>query len=324
MHSVAALAIDGAVGFELATPAQVLGAARTQAGDRLYDVRVCGAASVGATANGQHLFALRPPYRLRDALDCETIVVPASTMADRQPESVLRLLRTAHDRGIRIASICTGAFVLASAGLLDGRRATTHWAHTAHLAGAFPTVEVDPSVLFVDEGDILTSAGVAGGIDLCIHLIRRDHGFEVASRAARRVVMPPQREGGQAQFVRHHEVAETGGGFAEVLHWMQENLHTPIGLDQIAARANVSTRTLVRRFPEETGLTALQWLIRERVRRAQLLLESTAFSIEEIAVQTGFRDAARLRQHFKPQVGTTPQAYRRSFRVPDSSTGPTA
>lgn len=318
MHTVAVLAIDGVVGFELATPAQILGAARRPGADdeRLYDIRVCGAPHVEVTAAGDEIFRMTPPHRLDAALDCETIIVPASSRAGGQPGSVLDLLRTAHRRDIRIASICTGAFVLAAAGLLDGRRATTHWAHVNELTAAHPRVDVDPSVLFIDDGDILTSAGVASGMDLCLHMIRRDHGAEVAAYAARRTVMAPNREGGQAQFVRYEETAAGGGSLASVLAWMQERLHEPLRLADIAAHANMSTRTLVRRFPEGTGVTPLQWLLRERVRRAQRLLEAGRSSIEEIAQQTGFRDAARLRRHFTRVVGVTPQAYRRNFRAP--------
>jgi transcriptional regulator GlxA family with amidase domain len=314
MQSVAMLAIDGAVGFELAIPSQVLGAARSRSGERLYEVRVYGGQRVTATAAGQALFTLRPPYRLRDALDCDMIIVPASTVADRQPSAVLDLLRTAHGRGTRIASICTGAFVLAAAGLLDGRRSTTHWAHADALAAKFPRVQVDASVLFVDDGDILTSAGLTSGIDLCIHLIRRDHGVEVANQVARTAVMPPHRDGGQAQFVRYHEPVNGDASLSAVLLWMQRNLDQPLRLDQIARRANMSTRTLVRRFPEQAGVTPLRWLRRERVRRAQHLLESTDLSIEDIAKRTGFADSAGLRKHFTRSVGVAPQSYRRAFR----------
>lgn len=316
MHVVAALAIDGVVAFELAIPAQIFGAARRHGADeRLYDVRVCGAPNVTATASGCDVFRVRPPHRLTEALECDTIIVPASSRAGNQPAAVVDLLRTAHERGIRIASICTGAFVLAAAGLLDGRRATTHWAYADELATAFPAIDVDPTVLFIDDGDVLTSAGVASGMDLCLHLIRRDHGVEVAATAARQTVMPPNRDGGQAQFVRYDESTATGDGLAPVLHWMQENLHRPLRLDDIAAYANMSTRTLVRRFPEGTGVTPLRWLLRERVRRAQRLLETSDASIEEVARQSGFRDAARLRTHFVPAVGVTPQTYRRTFRA---------
>ena len=317
MHRVATLAIDGVAAFELAIPAQILGAARRPGRDDepLYDVRVCGATAVVATAGGEEIYRVRPPHRLAAALECETIIVPASARAGSQPTAVLDLLRTAHDRGVRIASICTGAFVLAAAGLLDGRSVTTHWAYADELAAAFPAIDVDPSVLFIDDGDILTSAGVASGMDLCLHLIRRDHGAEAAATAARRTVMPPNREGGQTQYVRYDETTTTGDSLASVLAWMQAHLHEPLRLDDIAAHANISTRTLVRRFPEGTGVSPLQWLLRERVRRAQRLLESTRASIEEIAGQTGFRDAARLRRHFVRVVGVTPQAYRRSFRA---------
>jgi transcriptional regulator GlxA family with amidase domain len=314
MQSVAVLAIDGAVGFELAIPSQMLGAARSRTGDRLYDVRVCGGPRITATAAGEALFTLRPPHRLHDALDCDMIIVPASAIADRQPPAVLDLLRTAHSRGIQIASICTGAFVLAAAGLLNGRRVTTHWAYADELAAEFPQVEVDASVLFVDDGDVVTSAGVTSGIDLCIHLIRRDHGVDVANRVARNAVMPPHRDGGQAQFVRYRESIDADESLSEVLLWMRRNLDQPLRLDQIARRANMSTRTLVRRFPEQTGVTPLRWLRQERVRRAQHLLETTGLTIEDIAGRTGFRDGAGLRKHFARLVGVAPQSYRRAFR----------
>jgi transcriptional regulator GlxA family with amidase domain len=213
-----------------------------------------------------------------------------------------------------VASICSGAFLLAATGLLDGRRATTHWLGTGELARRYPRVHVDPDVLYVDEGQVLTSAGAAAAFDLCLHLVRLDYGSAVAVDAARASVMPLERDGGQAQFITHAAPAPDGSSLAPLLVWLEENLSKALSLDRIARRAAMSIRSLNRRFREQTGTTPLQWLLRARVRRAQSLLETTTDSIEHIATTVGFGSVTALRAHFRRGVATSPQAYRRAFR----------
>jgi transcriptional regulator GlxA family with amidase domain len=243
----------------------------------------------------------------------DTIVVPACS--DDPPPALLDALRRAHRRGARILSLCTGAFTLAAAGLLDGRRATTHWAHADELAARYPAVQVDPSVLYVDDGDILTSAGTAAGVDLCLHVIRLDYGAEVANAVARRMVVPPHRDGGQAQFVDTPVPEQSGSEpFADTLEWLQHHLDDVITVEDLARRAAVSPRTFARRFRATTGTTPHQWMVRQRVLLAQRLLETTDAPIEAVAQLSGFGSATNLRQHFQRQVRTSPLAYRRTFR----------
>ncbi len=214
--------------------------------------------------------------------------------------------------------MCVGAFTLAAAGLLDGLRATTHWAHAAELARRYPQVEVDPSVLFIDNGQVLTSAGIAAGLDVCLHLVRQDLGAQVAADTARRIVMPPQRDGGQAQFIAHADPADPDTSLQPVLDWMQANLHRPLTLDDIAAHGAMSVRSLNRRFRAEIGTTPLQWLLRARVHRAQELLETTGLSVDRVAEESGFGSATTLRYHFTRLTRTSPQAYRTTFQHGDA------
>jgi transcriptional regulator GlxA family with amidase domain len=321
VHSVAVLALDGVVGFDLAIPCQVF--ASTVVGDRghPYDVRVCGPGpSVAATSSGVEIYRLEAPYPLAEAVRCDTVIVPGMSMDGRWQREAVEVLRAAHAAGARIASICTGAFVLAEAGLLDGRRATTHWADAPELAARFPQVCVDPAVLYIDDGDLLTSAGVAAGLDLCLHMVRTDHGSAVAAETARMVVMTPQRDGGQAQFIRRTASGDGDGGALEAtMHWMREHLEDPLTLSDIAGHARLSVRTLSRRFHEETGTSPTQWLIGQRVDRARELLETTELSVEQVAGDTGFGSAVSLRPHFQRLVGTAPIAYRRAFQDPSES-----
>jgi transcriptional regulator GlxA family with amidase domain len=223
-------------------------------------------------------------------------------------------LRNAAARGARIASICGGAFILAATGLLDSLRATTHWVAASELARRYPNVEVDANVLFVDNGQFLTSAGAAAGLDLCLYMIRQDHGSAVAADAARISVMPLERDGGQAQFIAHEPPTPDGITLEPVLRWMEENAQRELRLEDIAAQAMMSTRTLSRRFREQTGTTPLQWLNRARLRKAQCLLETTGHSVEWIASHVGFGSSTTFRDQFKHLVGISPQAYRRAFR----------
>ncbi|MFG3205542.1 GlxA family transcriptional regulator [Streptomyces sp. NPDC048192] len=313
MHSVAVLALDGVIPFDLSAPIDTFGRARLPDGREPYRVRVCSVrddVSAGA-------FTMRAPYGLEELADADTIVLPG--VAEPPPElppGVTEALRAAAANGTRIASVCVGAFLLAATGLLDGLRATTHWRAAERLAARYPAVTVDPNVLYVDNGQFLTSAGAAAALDMCLHMIRRDFGSAVAAHAARMSVMPLEREGGQAQFIVHDlPPAPSGATLEPLLHWLEDHCGRDLPLDEIAARAGMSTRTLNRRFREQTGTTPLQWLHRARVRRAQHLLETTPYPVERIAAQTGFGSPTAFRERFRRVVGTSPQAYRRAFRA---------
>lgn len=311
MSRVAIPAFDGVVLFDLSVPLEVFGRTRVR-GQPAYEVQVCAAdREVDAGP-----VRIRTRHRLSALLDAELIVIPGVSDLDAPiSPKLIRALRTAYDRGARLASICSGAFVLAATGLLDGHRATTHWLAAAELARRFPAIEVDPQVLYVDHGRLSTSAGAASGLDLCLHLVRRDHGAAVAADAARLSVMPLERAGGQAQFIKHLPPEREGDSLEPLLEWMRENAHRPLTMAQLARRAAMSVRSLNRHFREQTGTTPLQWLLRARVQRAQLLLETTEQSVEQIAAKAGFSSATALRQHFQRAVETHPQAYRRSFRA---------
>jgi len=312
MHVVAVLALDGVVAFDLATPIEVFNRTRLADGSTGYEVRVCAAGAEVDTG----AFVLKAPWGL-DALDsADTILLPGCADPTAPvPEEVLDRLRAAARRGTRIASICAGAFVLAATGLLDGARATTHWVAAGLLAHRHPEIEVDPGVLYVDNGQFLTSAGAAAGLDLCLHLIRRDYGSAVAADAARLSVMPLERDGGQAQFIVHERPPAPRGSIMEpLLAWLEEAAARDLTLDEIAAHAGMSTRTLNRRFREQTGTTPLQWLHRARIRRAQHLLETTAHPVDRIGGQVGFGSPTAFRERFKRIVGTSPHAYRHAFR----------
>ncbi|MFK0221074.1 GlxA family transcriptional regulator [Streptomyces vinaceus] len=312
MHTVAVLALDGVIAFDLSTPIEVFGRTRLPGGRPAYRVRVCApAAEVDAGA-----FTLKAPWPLQTLAEADTIVLPGVADPDVSfPPEVLDALREAAGRGTRIASICTGAFVLAATGLLDGLRATTHWVAAPLLAARYPAIEVDPDVLYVDNGQFLTSAGAAAGLDLSLHLIRRDHGSAVAADAARLSVMPLERDGGQAQFIVHeHPPAPRGSTLEPLLRWMEDNARRELTLDEVAARAGMSVRTLNRRFREHTGTSPLQWLHRARVRQAQYLLETTGHPVERIASQVGFGSPTAFRDRFRRITGTSPNAYRRAFQ----------
>ncbi|HEX2297461.1 MAG TPA: helix-turn-helix domain-containing protein [Pseudonocardiaceae bacterium] len=314
MHTVVVLALDGVIAFDLATPIEVFGRTRLPDGRPAYRVRICASTEeVDAGA-----FTLRAPWRLNALAEADTIILPGcADPAAALPAEVLDALHRAAGNGTRIASICAGAFILAATGLLNGRRATTHWAAAALLAGRHPEVEVDPDVLYVDNGQFLTSAGAAAGLDLCLHMIRRDHGSAVAADAARLSVMPLEREGGQAQFIVHDRPPTPRGSAMEpLLHWMQEHAQQELTLDDIAAQAGMSTRTLNRRFREQTGTTPLQWLHRTRIQQAQYLLETTAHPIDRIAARVGFGSPTAFRDRFRRLVGTSPRAYRHAFHSP--------
>jgi len=311
-HRIAVLAYDGVVLGDLAIPLEIFGRVRDPRGRAGYDVRVCGVAEEVQSA---HL-RLKIPWRLSSIARADTVIVPGIDNLDRAvPPSILRALRRASERGARIASICTGAFLLARAGLLDGLRATTHWRAAAELARRHPRTQVDADVLYVDNGRVLTSAGAAAGMDLCLHIVRRDHGASVAAGVARAAVMPLERSGGQAQFIEYPP-PETGDSMGPLLVWMERNLKHHLSLSAVARHARMSTRTLSRRFREQVGLSPTQWVARGRVRRAQRLLETTRLPIERIAEEVGFHSTSVLREHFGRSAGVSPDAYRRSFGNP--------
>lgn len=311
MHTIAILALEGVLAFDLSTPIQTFEHARLPDGQAGYHIRVCAPTKEIDTGT----FTLRIPWCLDILAEVDTIIVPGLVHPIVPiPNDVVAALRNAAERRARIASICVGAFTLAAAGLLNGLRATTHWAAASELARQYPEVDVDENVLFVDNGQILTSAGAAAGLDLCLHMIRCDYGAAVAADAARFAVMPLERDGGQAQFIVHGPPTADGATLEPVLRWMEENAQRELRLEDIAAQAMMSVRTLSRRFHEQTGTTPLQWLNRSRLRKAQCLLETTAHPIEWIASSVGFGSPTTFRDQFKQLVGVSPQAYRRAFQ----------
>lgn len=311
-HRVAVLVKPPQAPFELGCAVEVFGTLRTGLPCH-YDLRVCTEhpGEVATTAGYGMLVSAG-----LSALDtADTILIPGWLPVDAPLSPAVRqaLLR-AHERGARLVSICTGAFALARTGLLDGRTATTHWGRIEQLRNRFPRVRVDPDVLYVDHGDIATSAGAGAGIDLCLHLVRADHGAAYAARLARYMVMPPHREGGQAQYVPMPTAPAGGNSLAALLHWALGRLDRPIGLSDMAAEAGLSPRTLARRFDEQLGTTPGRWLLTQRITAARALLEETDLPIESIATRVGLGSATNLRRRFHNVVGTTPAAYRRTFR----------
>ncbi len=312
-RTVALLAYDGLCTFEFSIMVELFGLPRPEF-DEWYRLCVCGLEPGPLRALGG--VTIDAPYSLRMFDRAGTIVIPGwCDIAGEVPPRLTRKLRRAHEEGARILSVCSGAFVLAAAGLLDGRRATTHWKYAQALAERYPAIDVDPDVLYVDEGDVLTSAGSAAGIDLGLHLIRRDFGAATANAVARRLVVPPQRDGGQKQFI----AAPVGkdpeeAAFARTLDRLRRDLGKEHTVESMAAGAGMSPRTFARRFKEATGTTPHRWLQHERVRLVQSLLETTRLPLERIAERAGFSDPQVLRLHFKRVVGMAPTAYQRSFR----------
>ncbi|MEU2394804.1 helix-turn-helix domain-containing protein [Streptomyces sp. NPDC007369] len=317
MHRVAVLALEGVAPFELGMPSRVFGNAVAEDGSPLYEVTVCTADgrpvasdagfTIGVTAGPEALAAadtviVPPTHGMPGLLRGEPLPQPlAEALAGIRP-------------GTRTVSICTGSEVLAAAGLLDGRTATTHWVHAPEFRRAFPRIKVDEDVLFVDDGDILTSAGVAAGIDLCLYLVRADHGTAVANRAARLCVVPPWRDGGQAQYIDRPVPEPTVATTTEARAWALEHLDEPLTLNQLAAQARMSLRTFTRRFRDEVGMTPVQWLTAQRLDLARHLLESSDLPVDLVAHRSGFGSANSLRQHMRSSLGTSPIAYRRTFR----------
>ncbi|WP_327109691.1 helix-turn-helix domain-containing protein [Nocardia sp. NBC_01730] len=310
MHRVVVLAVPPVTTFDLAIPEMVFPAARVD-GEPVYEVVVC-TPDPGAVAayTGR---AVVVDHGLEQIATADTVIVTGTGARIEGDPRVLDTLRAAAAAGTRIASICTGAFVLAQAGLLTGRPATTYWLYSAEMRERFPDVDLQPDVLFVDDGQILTSAGLAAGLDLCVYIVRRDHGATVANAVARLAVVAPLRPGGQAQFIETPLPPETGTSLAETRAWALQRLDQPLTLHELAAHAHVSTRTLTRRFRAETGSSPLQWLLHQRVDRARELLEATDLPVPEIARQSGLGTAESLRLHLMRRHGLTPSAYRSTF-----------
>ncbi|MFF9096272.1 GlxA family transcriptional regulator [Streptomyces sp. NPDC014776] len=318
-HRVVVLALDGLLPFELGIPHRIFGRPRDTAGRPLYEVVTCSVRPPGPVQTDAD-FSLYVEHGPEALAQADTVIVPASyelgpvweqgVLTD-ELKAAFALIRP----GTRLASICTGVYVLAAAGRLDGRPATTHWADAERFQRMFPRVALDPDVLFIDDGDVLTSAGVAAGIDLCLHMLRRDHGTAVANEVARYTVVPPHRDGGQAQYIARPVPDPQQATTTAARAWALGRLHEPIQLRDMAAQESMSVRTFTRRFREETGVSPGQWLTQQRVERARHLLESTDLSIDQIARDAGFGTAQSMRQHLQAAVGVTPTAYRRTFRT---------
>ncbi|MEU6173661.1 helix-turn-helix domain-containing protein [Streptantibioticus parmotrematis] len=314
VHRVAVLALDGVTPLDLAIPAQIF----TARPETPYEMTLCALDAKVATTAG---FALVADGGLEQVRTADTVVVPGFEPLLPLPDAVLGALAEARDRGRRVVSICTGAFALAAAGVLDGLHATTHWRHVEELERGFPAVTVDRDVLYVDEGDVLTSAGVCCGIDLCLHIVRRDLGAEVANEIARGLVAAPHRDGGQAQFVPAPVAVAGEASLSATREWALHRLDEALTLRVLARHAGLSQRTFMRRFGEETGTTPLRWLLNARLGRARELLESTDRSVDQVARDCGLGTAANLRLHFRRALDTTPTAYRRTF-TRSASRGP--
>lgn len=310
MTAVALAVTDGMLHYELSVAVEVFGTDLTHIVDPWYDFSLCGSGPVHVGR-----FRLEPDHGLEHLAHADTVIVPGWADTDRDPPvGLVEAVRAAHAGGARVASLCTGAFVLGAAGLLDGRRATTHWGHTRELARRHPAATVDPDVLYVDNGDVLTSAGKAAAMDLCLHLVRLDHGSASANKIARRLVVPPHRDGGQAQFIATPLPAEGNHPLGELFPWALERLDQPLTVEDLARQARMSSRHLGRHFKHLTGTTPLQWLHTQRIRHAQELLETTDATVDTIAAATGMGTATTLRRHFHRSVGVPPDTYRRTFR----------
>jgi AraC family transcriptional activator FtrA len=311
LRTVAVLLADQAAAFEFGVIHEVFGLDRTADGVPAFDFRAC-AEHPERPVDLLNGLSLNVPYGLGGLQGADLVAVPATKLREFSP-ALLEALRKAHAAGATVLSVCSGAFVLAAAGLLDDRQCATHWIAADELQTAYPRAKVNRDVLFVDDGDIITSAGTAAGIDACLHLVRRELGAAIATTIARRMVVPPQRDGGQRQFVEMPIPECTTDSLRTVLAWMEANLDTEQPVAVLARRAAMSERTFARRFVQETGTTPAKWLARQRVHRARELLESSGLGIDQVAARSGFGSAALLRHHFTRQVGVAPSDYRRTF-----------
>ncbi|HEX6543765.1 MAG TPA: helix-turn-helix domain-containing protein [Ktedonobacterales bacterium] len=315
MHTVVAVAYDAVNPFELAVATEVFGVERPELGIPWYRFLICTAEPRGIRTSVD--MVLSTPYSLRDVAQADTVIVPSSRPGVVPvPDALLDALRLAYDRGARMIAFCTGTFVLAAAGLLDGRRVTTHWAWAEDLAARYPGVKVDPQRLYIDDGQVLTSAGTAAAIDLSLYIVRQDYGAAVAAAIARRMVVPLHRDGGQAQYIETPllPLPDAGDAFGETLTWVASHLGEDCTVERMAARACMSPRTFARRFHATLGTTPHHWLLQQRVALAQRLLETTDEPVERIALRCGFRSAATLRPHFQRLTHVSPQLYRRTFQ----------
>lgn len=313
-HRVAILALPSVVPFDLGVPVQIFAYPRADLGARRYDTVVCGERAGPVPTSGG--FSIVVSHGLEALSRAQTIVIPGiDEQAKPISARVIRALRAGHARGARLVSTCTGAFVLAAAGLLDHKRATTHWLDTAELAERYPHVSVDPNVLYVDQGRILTSAGIAAGLDLCLHVVRLDFGAAVANAVARRLVVPPHRSGGQVQFIPQPVAPPSGDTLEATRAWVVKHLARPLTVAQMAEHAKLSPRTFARHFLAESGTSPMQWLLRQRVLAAQQLLEQTSLSVDVVSTRCGFGSPVTLRLHFRNELGVSPAQYRRTFRA---------
>lgn len=306
MHTVAVVLMDGVVEFDFSIPCEIFGTDRREIADPWYRLVV-----VGGRVRTQAGVVFEGTHDLKALARADTIIVPGATTSAAAPPDLLNALARAHRRGARIASVCVGAFVLAEAGLLDGRRVTTHWAYAEELQRRYPLVRVDASVLYVDEGDVLTSAGVSAGVDLCLHLVELDHGADAAAAVARRLVMPVHRSGGQAQYIKAPLAHDT----SDLVDWASRHVGDGLTVDDLARHANVSPRTLTRRFRSATGMPPGEWLQHARLHRARELLESTDLPVEQVARTAGYESSTAMRAQFTVRLRTSPRAYRRTFRA---------
>jgi transcriptional regulator GlxA family with amidase domain len=316
LSNVAVVVLNGVAPFELGVICEAFGTDRSDEGLPVYDFAVVAADPPPVRTDAG--FTIDAPADLERLEEADLICIPAINPWDREyPEGLFPALHRAVDRGARVLSVCSGAFVLGAAGLLDDRRCTTHWKHSAELEDAFPDAKVDPDVLYVDDGPILTSAGTAAGLDLCLYVIRQEHGAAAARSVARRMVVPPHRDGGQAQFVETPLPENRADTLEDLLTWMTAHLDQELTVDDLARRAHMSPRTFARRFRAETGTTPHHWVTQQRLLLAQRMLEEGDETVDVVAERVGFGNAAVLRHHFGRWRGTTPQAYRRTFRSPD-------
>lgn len=310
---VAVIAYDGLAMFEFSIPVEVFGLPRPEI-DPWYRFAVCAVEAGPLRATGGVRLQVDGGMELLETAG--TIVVPGwKNLDDPAPASIVEALLRAHARGARLVSICSGAFLLADTGLLKGRTATTHWTHAERLQCKHPEIRVDADVLYVDEGQVLTSAGSAAGLDLCLHLVRRDFGAAIAAQVAKRLVIYPQRDGGQAQFIAHKPAGEGRGGLGPFMDWLGARLGEDLTIDAMAGEAGMSRRTFLRRFQAQAGMAPHAWIVRERLCRARVLLETTDSPVETVAFDSGFGTAATLRHHFRLAIGTSPLDYRRRFRL---------
>ncbi|MES5816937.1 helix-turn-helix domain-containing protein [Streptomyces sp. RG80] len=320
LKNVVAVLLDGVHPFELGVVCEVFGIDRSDEGLPTYDFAVASAEGPSLSTHVGGL-TVGTPYGLERLEEADLIAVPAGAdyvVRDYPPE-LLDALTRAVDRGARVLSVCSGVFVLGAAGLLDGRRCSVHWRQADELAVRNPRALIEPDVLYVDEDPVITSAGTAAGIDACLHIVRKEQGPEVANKIARRMVVPPHRDGGQAQYIERPLPSSPCDTVGEVLVWMEQHLDEEVTVEQLAARALMSPRTFARRFQQETGTTPYRWILRQRVLLAQHLLEATDETVDAVAGRTGFGTAAALRHQFVRALGTTPNAYRRAFRGPEAA-----